>query len=296
MKIKKAVIPAAGLGTRFLPATKAQPKEMLPIVDKPTLQYIVEEAVASGVEEILLITRWGKTSIENHFDRSYEVEYELERKGDVERLDIVRRISDMAEIQYVRQHEAKGLGHAVYCARSFVGNDPFAVLLGDDIVYNPQRPCIGQMVDVFDKYDGTVLGCQTVSEDRVSRYGIIDGTEVESGVYKVNDMVEKPKLEDAPSNIAVLGRYILTASIMDVLRDQKPGHGGEIQLTDAIKTLAKEESAYGYIFEGRRYDVGSKHGYIEAQIDYALRDGEIRDGIYDYMAAIVGGNNPEFKR
>lgn len=287
MDIKKAVIPAAGLGTRFLPATKAQPKEMLPIVDKPTLQYIIEEAVASGIEEILLITGRGKTSIENHFDRAIELELELERKGQSHMLQIVRNISDMADIQYIRQKETQGLGHAIYCARNFVGNEPFAVLLGDDIVYNDKDPCIGQMMKVYKKYNCSILGCQTVPLDRINRYGVVAGTPIHDNLYAVNTLVEKPKTEEAPSDVAVLGRYILSPEIMDILKDTPPGVGGEIQLTDAINTLAREEMVYAYMFEGRRYDVGSKQGYLEATVEYALRNDELRDRFYEYLKTIV---------
>ncbi len=290
MQIKKAVIPAAGLGTRFLPATKAQPKEMLPIVDKPTLQYIIEEAVASGIEEILLITGRGKTSIENHFDRSIELEIELERTGKSHMLGIVRQISEMADISYVRQKETKGLGHAIYCARNFVGNDPFAVLLGDDIVYNDEKPCIGQMMKIYDQVPGTILGCQKVPEESLSKYGVVAGEEMNDHLYSVRSLVEKPPAGQAPSNVAVLGRYILSPTIMDVLVDTPPGVGGEIQLTDAINTLANHEKVYAYMFEGRRYDVGSKLGYLEATVEFALRNEELRDRFLAYLKDTVALN------
>jgi UTP--glucose-1-phosphate uridylyltransferase len=244
MKVRKAIIPAAGLGTRFLPATKAQPKEMLPIVDKPKLQYIIEEAVDSGIEEILIITGRNKTSIENHFDKSVELELELEKKGKDELLKEVRKISDMVNIHYVRQKEPKGLGHAIYCARSFVGNEPFAVLLGDDIVYNPDKPCLKQMIEAYDEYKTTILGVQTVDEKDVSKYGIVEGMHIEGRVYKVNGLVEKPSVEEAPSNVAILGRYIINPAIFEILEHTEPGKGGEIQLTDVLKELDQREAIY----------------------------------------------------
>ena len=228
MKVRKAVIPAAGLGTRFLPATKAQPKEMLPIVDKPTLQYIIEEAIESGIEEILIITRRNKSSIENHFDKSVELELELEKSGKDELLEEVRKISDMVNIYYIRQKEPKGLGHAIQCAKSFIGNEPFAVLLGDDIVYNPDKPCLKQMIECYDEYKTTILGVQTVRDEDVYKYGIVDGNQVSDRVYSVKDLVEKPSVDEAPSNVAILGRYIINPGIFGILEHTKPGKGGEI--------------------------------------------------------------------
>ncbi len=271
MKLKKAIIPAAGLGTRFLPATKAQPKEMLPIVDKPSLQFIVEEAVESGIDEILIITARNKKSIEDHFDRSIELELELTKKGKMSQLEEIERISKMADIHYIRQKEPKGLGHAISCARSFVGDEPFAVLLGDDIVHNEEKPCLGQMREVFDLWQAPILGVQKVVDEDVGKYGIIDGERIEEGIYRVNDLVEKPSREEAPSSIAVLGRYILTPEIFPILKDTPPGVGGEIQLTDAIKELACRESVYAYVFAGKRYDVGDKQGFLEATVEFALR-------------------------
>lgn len=256
MQVRKAIIPAAGLGTRFLPATKAQPKEMLPIVDKPTLQYIIEEAVDSGIEEILIITGRNKTSIENHFDRSIELELTLAEKKKEELLKMVREISDMVNIHYVRQKEPKGLGHAIYCARSFVGNEPFAVLLGDDIVYHESKPCLKQMIEAYNEYKTTILGVQVVPESEVDKYGIINGKHIEDRIYKVKGLVEKPDIHEAPTNIAILGRYIINPAIFNILEHTKPGKGGEIQLTDALKELAQKEAMYAYQFEGRRYDVG----------------------------------------
>jgi len=287
MKVRKAIIPAAGLGTRFLPATKAQPKEMLPIVDKPTLQYIIEEAVDSGIEEILIITGRNKTSIENHFDKSVELELELEKKGKTDLLEEVRKISDMVNIHYIRQKEPKGLGHAIYCAKSFIGNEPFAVLLGDDIVYNEEKPCLKQMIEVYDKYETSILGVQEVDKKDVSKYGILDGSIIEDRVYNVKDLVEKPSVDCAPSNVAILGRYIINPSIFEILEHTKAGKGGEIQLTDALKELAKKENMYGYNFIGRRYDVGDKQGFLEATVEYALRRDDLKDDFFKYLTNII---------
>lgn len=281
-KVRKAVIPAAGLGTRFLPATKAQPKEMLPIVDKPTLQYIIEEAVASGIEEILIITGRNKKSIEDHFDKSVELELELENKGKTELLEIVQNISNMINIHYIRQKEPRGLGDAIYCARHFIGDEPFAVMLGDDIVDN-KVPCLKQLMDAYDEYRTTILGVQKVAKEDTNKYGIIDAKFIEDRVYKVKDLVEKPDSDKAPSNIAILGRYIITPEIFDILSDLPPGKGDEIQLTDALKELSKKEAMYAYDFEGRRYDVGDKLGFLEATVDFALKRDELKDGFLDYL-------------
>lgn len=275
-KIKKAIIPAAGLGTRFLPATKAQPKEMLPIVDKPTLQYIIEEAITSGIEEILIVTGRNKKSIEDHFDRSVELELELEKKGKEEALKMVKEISNMVNIHYIRQKEPKGLGHAIYCAKSFIGNEPFAVLLGDDII-DANVPCLKQMIDCYNKYHTNILGVQEICMDNVNKYGIIDAKYIDERVYKLKGMVEKPNIDEAPSNLAVLGRYILTPSIFDILKYQKPGKGDEIQLTDALEQLLNHEVIYAYNFEGKRYDAGDKLGFLEANIDFALKNPELKD-------------------
>ncbi|KDR94786.1 UTP--glucose-1-phosphate uridylyltransferase [Peptoclostridium litorale DSM 5388] len=288
-KVRKAVIPAAGLGTRFLPATKAQPKEMIPIVDKPTLQYIIEEAVSSGIEDILIITGRNKKSIEDHFDKSVELEMELEKKGKEELLDMVRSISQMANIYYVRQKEPLGLGHAVYCAKSFVGDEPFAVLLGDDIV-DSKTPCIRQLMEAYEKYESSILGVQNVAMEDVNKYGIVQGQSVGSGVYRVEDLVEKPKASEAPSNIAILGRYIITPAIFDILARTQRGKGGEIQLTDALKELSKNEDMYACVFEGRRYDVGDKMGYLEATIDFALKDDKLGKRLFEYMKKTVEEN------
>ncbi|MGG7619602.1 UTP--glucose-1-phosphate uridylyltransferase GalU [Bacillus coreaensis] len=285
-KVKKAIIPAAGLGTRFLPATKAQPKEMLPIVDKPTLQYIIEEAVQSGIEEILIITGRNKKSIEDHFDKSVELELELETKGKHELLAQVREISEMVNIHFIRQKEPKGLGHAIYCAKSFIGNEPFAVLLGDDIVYS-EKPCLKQMIDTYEEYKTTILGVQEVSSEDVDKYGIIDGKHIEDRVYKVKGLVEKPPVDEAPSNVAILGRYIINPAIFEILESTKPGKGGEIQLTDALKELAQKEAVYAYHFEGRRYDVGDKLGFLEATVEYALRREDLREDFLKYLVKIT---------
>lgn len=286
-RVRKAIIPAAGLGTRFLPATKAQPKEMLPIVDKPTIQYIIEEAIASGIEEILIITGRNKKCIEDHFDRSIELELELAKSGKDELLEIVNEISNMVDIHFIRQKEPKGLGHAINCARAFVGDEPFAILLGDDIVYNEEKPCLKQLMDCYNEYKTSVLGVQTVPHEHVSRYGIVDGIEIEDRVMKVKGLVEKPNVEEAPSNVAILGRYIVTPKIFEILENTKPGKGNEIQLTDALLTLIGEEAMYAYNFEGRRYDVGDKQGFLEATIEYALRKPELKDDLVAYLKTVI---------
>lgn len=282
MKVKKAVIPAAGLGTRFLPATKAIPKEMLPIVDKPTIQYIVEEVIKSGIEDVLIITGRNKGSIEEHFDRAVELEYNLEKTNKEELLEEVRSISKMINIHTVRQKDPKGLGHAVYCAKSFVGNEPFAVLLGDDVV-DSKIPCLKQMIDVYEKFNSTILGVQEVPWENVNKYGIISGNKVNDLIYKVNNLIEKPERDKAPTNIAILGRYILTPDIFNILENTKQGVGGEIQLTDGLKELGKTQDIFAYIFEGRRYDVGSKIGFLEATVDFALKREDLRDSFREYL-------------
>ena len=284
--IKKAIIPAAGLGTRFLPATKAQPKEMLPIVDKPTIQYIVEEAVASGIEDIIIVTGRTKKAIEDHFDKSVELEMELEKKQNKELLEIARSVSQIAYIYYIRQKEPKGLGHAVLTARTFIGDEPFAVLLGDDVI-DAEKPALKQMIEVYEKYQSSVLGVQTVDMKDVNKYGIIAGIQLERQVYKVKDMVEKPPVSEAPSNVAVLGRYIITPQIFDLLEKQEVGAGGEIQLTDALNKLAKIQNMYAYDFVGRRYDVGNKMGFLQATVEFALKRPELRDEFKEYLADII---------
>ena len=282
MSITKAVIPAAGLGTRFLPATKAQPKEMLPIVDKPTIQYIVEEAVASGITDILIITGRNKRAIEDHFDRSIELEMELEHKGKTALLKQVRQISDLVDVQYVRQKTPQGLGHAILCAKNFVGNEPFAVLLGDDIV-DAEVPCLKQLIDQYDHYNGTILGVQKVSQENVNKYGIVKGKALDEHLYMVEDLVEKPSVEEAPSNVAILGRYIITPEIFPLLEKTQPGAGGEIQLTDAWKALAKNKQVWAYEFAGRRYDVGDKLGFLEATVEMALKREDLKDDFLAYL-------------
>ena len=286
MKVRKAIIPAAGLGTRFLPATKAQPKEMLPIVDTPTIQCIIEEAVASGIEDIIIVTGRSKRSIEDHFDKSVELELELERSGKDELLKMVREISEMANIHTIRQKEPRGLGHAVYTARHFIGNEPFAVLLGDDVVVS-KKPCLAQMLDVYDEYRTSVLGVQKVAHEAVNKYGIVDCKAVDDRVYKVRDLVEKPSVDEAPSDIAILGRYILTPEVFRYLENQDAGTGGEIQLTDSLRRLAGDQAMYCYDFKGHRYDVGTKIGFLQANVEFALRNPEVADDMRVYLTKLV---------
>ncbi|MFH5186066.1 UTP--glucose-1-phosphate uridylyltransferase GalU [Paenibacillus sp. TAB 01] len=286
MKVRKAIIPAAGLGTRFLPATKAMPKEMLPIVDKPTIQYIVEEAIESGIEDIIIVTGKGKRAIEDHFDSSFELEQNLLEKQKFDLLNEVQKSSNMVDIHYIRQKEPKGLGHAIWCARNFIGDEPFAVLLGDDIV-RAEKPCLRQMIEQFERYKASVIGVQHVSDDEVSRYGIVDGIGMNERLYSVNHLIEKPKKEEAPSNLAILGRYILTPRIFEILGQQKPGAGGEIQLTDGIEELNRHEAVYAYDFEGTRYDVGEKMGFIQTTIEYALQREDLRYGLLSYLSKLM---------
>lgn len=286
MKVKKAIIPAAGIGTRFLPATKAMPKEMLPIVDKPTIQYIVEEAVESGIEDIIIVTGKGKRAIEDHFDNSFELEHNLLEKGKFDLLTEVQKSSKLVDIHYIRQKEPRGLGHAIWCARKFIGNDPFAVLLGDDIV-TAKKPCLQQMMELYDRYNASIIGVKTVSDDEVSRYGIVDGSPLDHRFYSVNNLVEKPKKENAPSNLAIMGRYILNPKIFEILSCQTPGAGGEIQLTDAIAELNKQEAIYAYDFEGIRYDVGEKRGFIQTTIEFALQNKDLRDDLLTYLTSLI---------
>lgn len=289
MQIKKAIIPAAGLGTRFLPATKAQPKEMLPIVDKPAIQYIVEEAVASGIEDILIITGRGKRAIEDHFDKSFELEETLAKKEKWDLLEVVRQISNLANIHYIRQKEPKGLGDAVLCAKTFIGNEPFAVLLGDDIV-QAETPVLRQLISVYERYHCPMVGVKEVRKENVSKYGIIDiaSPPLEHGVFKVLDFIEKPQPENAPSNIAIMGRYILPPAIFNILENQTPGAGGEIQLTDALKTLVQHQPIIAYLFSGKRYDIGDKLGFLEATVDFALSRNELKDAFLKYLEGKVG--------
>lgn len=286
MKVCKAVIPAAGLSTRLLPATKAQPKEMLPIVDKPTIQYIVEEAIKSGIEDILIVTGRGKRAIEDHFDKSYELEEELKKKGKNDLLEIVQDISNLVNIHYIRQKEPKGLGHAIYCTKTFIGNEPFAVLLGDDII-DSEEPCLKQMLEVYEKYQSTIIGVQPVPDDDICKYGIIDCVKESERVYKVNDLVEKPNRDAAPSNIAILGRYIISPRIFEFLENAQPGKNDEIQLTDALKKLAEFENVYAYNFIGDRYDVGNKMGYLKAMVELALKREDLKDEFLAYLKKLV---------
>lgn len=275
MKVTKAIIPAAGLGTRFLPATKAMPKEMLPIVDKPTIQYIVEEAIASGIKDIIIVTGKGKRSIEDHFDHAFELEETLLKKGKMDMLDSVLKTSNV-EIHYIRQKQPLGLGHAIWSARNFIGNEPFAVLLGDDIVEN-EEPCLAQLMNQYNQTGNSVIGVQQVAENQTDRYGIIDPVRVNGRLIEVNQFVEKPAAGTAPSNYAIMGRYVLTPEIFDFLGEHQLGAGGEIQLTDAIQKLNEIQSVYAYNFEGKRFDVGEKFGFIETTIEFALKRPELKN-------------------
>ena len=281
-QIKKAIIPAAGLGTRFLPATKAMPKEMLPILDKPTIQYIVEEASRAGIEDIIIVTGKHKRAIEDHFDNQKELEMVLEEKGKTELLKKVQYSTDLANIFYVRQKEQKGLGHAIYSARQFIGDEPFAVLLGDDIVES-DTPAIKQLMDAYDETGKSVIGVQEVAESDTHRCGIIDPLEKHARRYEVKQFVEKPAQGTAPSNLAIMGRYVLTANIFDYLKTQKRGAGNEIQLTDAIERLNKDDQVYAYDFEGDRYDVGEKLGFVKTTIEYALKDQEMKEELTQFI-------------
>ena len=291
MKVRKAVFPAAGLGTRFLPATKAQPKEMLPIVDKPIIQYGVEEALASGCDQIIIITGRGKTAIEDHFDVSYELEKMLEERKKTDLLGVVRQISDMIHVAYVRQKEAMGLGHAVLMARELVGKEPFAVLLADDVI-DGRVPCLKQMVEVFNETQSSVLATQVVEGPAISAYGVLEAKPVESGnnfggrLYEVSNLVEKPKPEDAPSNLAVVGRYILTPAIFEMLDRTPLGTGGELQLTDGIRMLLEREKIYGYTFEGKRHDAGDKLGFLKATVEFALKRDELGPQFRAYLQSL----------
>ena len=284
-KIRKAVFPAAGLGTRFLPATKASPKEMLPLVDKPLIQYVVEEAVASGIESVIIVTGRDKTAIEDHFDISFELEELLRERGKAEELKLVRAISEMARISYVRQREALGLGHAIYQARDLVGDEPFAVMLSDDIV-DAETPALKQMLDVYEKYDAPVLGTMQVAGEAISRFGVIDAEEVSEGVFKIKDMVEKPPFAEAPSDLAIIGRYILTPDIFDEIEGTKPGAGGEIQITDAMRALLKKRPFYAVRFQGVRHDAGDKLGFLIATVQFALKRSDLAPEFADYLRSL----------
>jgi UTP--glucose-1-phosphate uridylyltransferase len=285
-KIRKAIIPAAGLGTRFLPATKAMPKEMLPIVDKPTIQYIVEEAIASGIEDIIIVTGKGKRAIEDHFDSAPELEQNLLEKEKFALLEEVQKSTNMVDIHYIRQKSPLGLGHAVWCARKFIGDEPFAVLLGDDIVQS-DKPCLKQLIDQSEELESSVIGVMSVPEDQTHRYGVIDPLEQMDRLYQVKQFVEKPKQGTAPSNLAIIGRYILTPQIFKFLEEQERGAGGEIQLTDAIQKLNQVQRVFAYEFEGNMYDVGEKLGFVQTTIDFALQNEDIREELLNYMKKVI---------
>lgn len=285
-KVRKAVIPAAGLGTRFLPFTKSIPKEMLPIVDKPTIQYIIEEIVDSGIEDILIVIGRNKDVLVNHFDFVPELEFNLEKNGKDAELAMINGITEMANVFTIRQKEPKGLGHAVLCAKKFVGDEPFAVILGDDVVYNPDTPALQQLLDVYDEQEKTVIGVQTVPHEDTCKYGIIEKEDAGGNVYKVSSMVEKPPVDEAPSDLAVLGRYVITPDIFEILEHTGKGAGGEIQLTDALQEQAKEGNVYAVDFEGKRYDIGSKEGFLEATVEYALRRPELREAFAEYLSEL----------
>lgn len=279
----KAVIPAAGFGTRFLPATKAQPKEMLPVFDKPTIQYVIEEAVASGIDDIIIITGKNKRSIEDHFDKSFELEYTLQNAGKDNYLKQVRDITDLADICYIRQKEQKGLGDAIYCAKKLIGDEPFAVMLGDTITKGA-TPCTKQLIDVYNKYDASAIAVEEVPMEKVERYGIINGNEVEKGIYKINQLVEKPLRDHAPSNLAIMGRYVLSSDIFDKLKETEPGVAGEIQLTDA---LSKLDAIYGDVFKGKTFDIGNRLDWLKTSIEFALDDPQSKDDLIEYLKTIL---------
>lgn len=289
-KVRKAVFPAAGLGTRFLPATKAQPKEMLPLVDKPLIQYGVEEAIHSGVQNIIIVTGRGKTAIEDHFDVSFELEHTLDTKNKKDLLAVVRSVSDMIDVAYVRQKEALGLGHAVQCARQIVGPEPFAVILSDDVI-DAEVPCLRQLLDIYEFYGASVVALMEVPPENISAYGVVDAEPVEHNgghdrVYRIRNMVEKPNPQDAPSNLAIIGRYVLTSEIFDSIETIGPGRGGEIQLTDALKHLLRNRPVYGYRFEGARYDAGDKLGFLKATVEFAMKRHDLGGPFRDYLKTL----------
>ncbi len=284
-KVRKAVFPAAGLGTRFLPATKASPKEMLPLVDKPLIQYVVEEAVASGIESVIIVTGRGKAAIEDHFDVSFELEKLLEERGKQAELKAMRAISEMARVSYVRQQEALGLGHAVLQARDLVGDEPFAVMLSDDII-DAETPALRQLLDVYEKHDAPVVAVFEVAGEAISRFGVIDGEEVEDGVYRIKDMVEKPPFAEAPSDLAIIGRYVLTPDIFEEIENTRPGAIGEIQITDAMRSLLKKRPFYAVRFKGTRYDAGDKLGFLIATVEFALKHEELAPEFREYLRTL----------
>ena len=286
VRVRKAVFPAAGLGTRFLPATKAQPKEMLPLVDKPTIQYVVEEAVASGLGEIIIVTGRGKHAIEDHFDASFELEYYLNDRGKVDELAQIKTISEMASVCYVRQKEPLGLGHAVLCARTLVGGEPFGVFLGDDIIGNAPVPCMRQLLDVFERYGGPVIAVERVPRERIHQYGVIAGTNIGGNVWEISDLVEKPQAHDAPSDLAIIGRYVLTPDIFGILAETAADKRGEIQLTDALRVLRGRRPMYAVVFEGTRHDTGDKLGFLKATVEFALARPDLADAFRNYLKSL----------
>jgi UTP--glucose-1-phosphate uridylyltransferase len=286
MIVRKGVFPAAGLGTRFLPATKAQPKEMLPLVDKPTIQYVVEEAVASGLAEIILVTGRNKRAIEDHFDAAFELEYYLNDRGKVEELAQIKTISELASVSYVRQKEPLGLGHAILCARPLVGNEAFAVFLGDDIIGFTATPCMRQLLDVFERYGGPVIAVESVPRERIHQYGVIAGRRIGGNVYEISDLVEKPRAQDAPSDLAIIGRYVLTPDIFGILAETAADRRGEIQLTDGLQLLCERRPMYAVKFEGRRYDTGDKLGFLKATVEFALARPDLADDFRAYLKSL----------
>jgi len=286
MSVRKGVFPAAGLGTRFLPATKAQPKEMLPLVDKPTIQYVVEEAVASGLSEIVIVTGRNKRAIEDHFDAAFELEYYLNDRGKVDELAQIKTISELASVSYVRQKEPLGLGHAILCARTLVGDEPFGVFLGDDIIGGASVPCMRQLLDVFERYDAPVLAIERVDLARIHQYGVIAGRNVGGNVWEIDDLVEKPRAKDAPSDLAIIGRYVLTPDIFPILAETTADARGEIQLTDALRTLRRQRPMYAVVFEGKRYDTGDKLGFLKATVEFALARPDLADEFRAYLRAL----------
>jgi len=285
VSVRKAVFPAAGLGTRFLPATKAQPKEMLPLVDKPMIQYVVEEAVASGLSEIIIVTGRGKRAIEDHFDAAFELEYYLNDRGKVEELAQIKTISELASVSYVRQKEPLGLGHAILCARALVGDEPFAVFLGDDIIA-ARVPCMRQLLDVFERYDEPVLAVERVPRERLSQYGVIAARQVAATVYEILDLVEKPRPSEAPSDLAIIGRYVLTPDLFGILADTQPDARGEIQLTDALRRLRARRPMYAVAFDGKRFDTGDKLGFLKATVEFALARPDLADAFRAYLKSL----------
>jgi UTP--glucose-1-phosphate uridylyltransferase len=287
MKVRKGVFPAAGLGTRFLPVTKAQPKEMLPLVDKPTIQYVVEEAVASGLNELVIVTGRGKRAIEDHFDAAFELEYYLNDRGKVEELAQIKTISELASVCYVRQKEPLGLGHAILCARSLVGDEPFGVFLGDDIIGNAAVPCMRQLLDVFERHGGPVIAVERVPRERIHQYGVIAGRPLGAGVHEITDLVEKPRAEEAPSDLAIIGRYVLTPDLFAILAETAPDRRGEIQLTDALRRLRERRPMYALEFQGKRYDTGDKLGFLKATVEFALARPDLADEFRAYLKSLA---------